>query len=71
MIRIDCTKPEGNAFHIIGAVRRHLRSQRVPDETIRKFTDMLQSSASYWELLDAAITITEGEIDFINIPRKQ
>lgn len=65
---IDCTKPEGNSFAIIGSVRRLLQEQSAPEETIDRFIQMMLSSASYWELLDAAITITGGEVDFINIP---
>jgi hypothetical protein len=68
---INCNEPEGNAFNIAAAVVRHLRDQKVPEEAIDEFRRHMMASASYWELLDAATTITEGEITFINIPKVQ
>lgn len=67
---INCQAPEGNALCIIATVTQFLRSNNVPDDVVRFYADHMMSSASYWELLDAVITITQGEVDFINIPHK-
>jgi hypothetical protein len=70
MIKIDCKAPEGNAYVIMAQVNQILHDNNVPEDVIEKIMANLMSSASYWELLDAAITITEGEIEFINIPER-
>lgn len=70
MREIDCHAPEGNAFAIMSAVADVLHSQGVPNEVIHEFIVAMASSSSYFELLDAAITITEGQISFVNAPRR-
>lgn len=70
-MRINCKRPEGNALYIIGAVVRHVREQGLTDsDALDKIRDQMYASASYWELLDAATTITQGEIEFINVPER-
>ncbi|MCI0689657.1 MAG: hypothetical protein L0Y54_20840 [Sporichthyaceae bacterium] len=50
----DPTSPQGNVFHIIGAVARLLR-EHVGDDAAREFTTAATSCRDYQQVLDLVV----------------
>ncbi len=62
-MRIDVDAPEGNAFYIIGQVRRFMKEIGDPDAHIEKVTKSMYE-CGYEELLEAAVEETKGWLEF-------
>jgi hypothetical protein len=68
---LDCRKPEGNAFSIMHAVRRHLRDAGLDEETIRELSYSMMHHGDYFELCRMAEQITDGAVVVTNLPSRE
>lgn len=62
-MKIDINAQEGNAFYIIGQVRRFMKEIGDPDIHIEKVTKAMYE-CGYEELLEVAVEETKGWLEF-------
>jgi hypothetical protein len=61
-MEIDIRQPEGNAFAIMGVVRRYLRQTNQKDKIEEVLAEMM--SGDYENLCEVAENVTHGAITF-------